>query len=226
MNKSNLDLFKQALSEGLSSKIESVVRECQGEIRCSKKHAIAMRTIIRGKIPHNRTATPKMRWIIAAILVAALLLTGCAIRFREKIIGFIEEIIRFDVRLTPEDKDAFKDRIDERYELSYVPDGYVFNDSQFSPSVYMQTFVNSDGTLLIFDQIAAGSGSIYFTYDGNDKILLNVSGYEVYHRIVETAGVMYYYVWNVDGYTFKISSYEEISLDDLALMVSGVRLEQ
>ena len=111
MNKSNLDLFKQALSEGLSSKIESVVSECQGEIRCSKKHAIAMRTIIRGKIPHNRTSTPKMRWIIAAILVAALLLTGCALKFRDKIIGFIEEIIRFDVRLTPEDKNDFKDRI-------------------------------------------------------------------------------------------------------------------
>ena len=223
MNKSNLDLFKQALSEGLSNRIDRAINECDTAVVCSKKHNVAMRTIIRGKIPHNRTVTPKMRWIIAAILVAALLLTGCALKFRDKIIGFIEEIIRFDVRLTPEDKNDFKDRIYERYEFSYVPEGYVFKDSQFSPVVYRQTFINDVGTLLICDQITPGNGNLYFTYDGNDKTLLNVSGYEVYHRTVD---VMYYYIWNRDGYTFMVSAYEEISLDNLSLMVNGVRLEQ
>lgn len=226
MNKSNLDLFKQALSEGLSNRIDRAINECDTAVVCSKKHNVAMRTIIRGKIPQSRAGTPKTRWIIAAILVAALILTGCAIRFRERVIGFIEEMVGSNIRLTPEDKDEFKVRIDERYEFAYVPEGYVFKDSQFSPAVYMQTFVNSDGTPLICDQIASGSGSLNFTYDGNDKTLLNVNGYEVYHRIVDTASILYCYMWTKDGYTFMISAHEEIPLNDLALMVSSVRLEQ
>ena len=38
MDKSNLELFKQAISEGLSEKFDSVVDSCTEKIVCSEKH--------------------------------------------------------------------------------------------------------------------------------------------------------------------------------------------
>ena len=49
MDKSNLELFKQAISEGLSEKFDSVADSYTDEIICSEKHKLAMRTIVYGK---------------------------------------------------------------------------------------------------------------------------------------------------------------------------------
>ena len=43
MDKSNLELFKQALSEGVSKKFDQMADECTEEIKYSKKHELAMR---------------------------------------------------------------------------------------------------------------------------------------------------------------------------------------
>ena len=46
MDKSNLELFKQAISDGLSKKFDSVVNSYTDEIVCSEQHNLAMRTIV------------------------------------------------------------------------------------------------------------------------------------------------------------------------------------
>ena len=97
MDKSNLELFKQAISDGLSKKFDSVVNSYTDEIVCSEQHNLAMRTIVYGKADAKRTWSPKMKRVVAILIAAALLLTSCGIIFRNEIREVFEE---FFVKLT------------------------------------------------------------------------------------------------------------------------------
>ena len=46
MNKTDCELFKDALREGLSRRIDSIASSYEGEVLYSKKHETAMRAII------------------------------------------------------------------------------------------------------------------------------------------------------------------------------------
>jgi alkylhydroperoxidase/carboxymuconolactone decarboxylase family protein YurZ len=97
MNKTNLELFKQALDEAVSNQFDKLAAQCDEEIICSEKHKLAMRAIVYGKTETAQTLSPKMKRLIAILVAAALLLTGCAIIFRNEIREVFEE---FFVKLT------------------------------------------------------------------------------------------------------------------------------
>ena len=223
MTTTNLDLFKQALTTGLSNKIDRTAGECATEIECSKKHNIAMRTIMHGKIPSKRTLTPKMKWIIAVILSAALILTGCCIsKLREKIGGFIIELFGLDVTITYEDEKTGKDRLYEVYEFSYVPDGYVLKESHLSLQLHNQIFVDDEGNQLICNQGTLVGSTLGITGDGSDSTILSICGYTIYHR---SANGVYSYIWNDGDYAFHIFAPTELSFEELTAMVNGLRLK-
>ena len=92
MDKSNLELFKQAVNEGLSNKFDSIVQGCTEEITYYDRHKIAMQTLVYGKTNNRRTLSPKMRRIIAILVAAALLLTSCGIIFRNEIREVFKEL--------------------------------------------------------------------------------------------------------------------------------------
>ena len=82
MDKTNLELFKQALTEAVSNKFDNIAANCTEEIACSEKHNLAMRAIVYGKTDTKRVWSPRMKRIIAILVAAALLLTSCGIIFR------------------------------------------------------------------------------------------------------------------------------------------------
>ena len=222
MSKSNLDLFKQALTEGLSNRIDFAVNECYIDINYSKKHTIAMRTILHGKIREKRSITPKMKWVIAIVLSAALILTGCAIKFREYILGFIEEIKHSYSNLIYSEKNNTPNALEEIYEFTCVPEGYVLKDSIASPTMHKQSFINSEGTVLNCLQMSLHS-IILLDSDDTDKEILKIGNYDVYHRIVSN---MDYYLWNDGKYAFEVSAHTELTIEEITAIVNGVRLKQ
>ena len=121
MDKGNLELFKQAISEGLSEKLDSVVNSYTDEIVCSEKHRLAMRTIVYGKAETKRTWSPKKRRIIAILVAAALLLTSCAVIFRNEICEIVGE---FFAKYVYSGDETGMETIEEVYELTYLPEGY------------------------------------------------------------------------------------------------------
>ena len=80
-----MDLFKQAIREALDKKIDEAINSENETLDVSKKHKIAMRTILRGKIPTEGRVSPKTVRIIAIVAIIALLLASCAIIYREEI---------------------------------------------------------------------------------------------------------------------------------------------
>ena len=147
MDKSNLELFKQALNEAVSNKFDKMSDECTEEIVYSERHKLAMRTIVYGKADTKRVWSPKMKRIIAILIAAALLLTSCGIIFRNE----IREIFKdFFVSLTYENDDTSEDMIEEILVLTYVPEGYKLEKESITTVRVRYEYENEDGEILFF----------------------------------------------------------------------------
>ncbi len=219
MNKSNLELFKQAIHEGLSNKIDSITNSCTEEIVCSEKHEIAMRTILHGKIGGKSTTSLKARRVIAILVAAALLLTSCGIIFRNEIREIFESIYDFFVAVsyTEEDSDAIA--IEETYELGYLPEGYSLKKEDITPVRIQYKFANQNGDYFWFEQKSIdGTDFVVDSESGYTKIV-EVENYEVYYR---SADKKHCYIWNDGKYSMKLSSITEFSNDEIILLVEGI----
>ena len=92
MDKTNEELFKQAINEALTNKFQRMADACDEEIVCSRRHRKAMRAIVSGKTPRKPLSTKMIAILVAA---AVLLLAGCAIIYRDEIREFITNIKEF-----------------------------------------------------------------------------------------------------------------------------------
>ncbi len=217
MDKSNLELFKQAISEGLSNKFDSVVNGCTEEIVCSDRHKLAMRTIIYGKVETERVRSPKMKRIIAILIAAALLLTGCGIIFRNEIREIMDE---FFVKYIYSGDGTNDGTIEEVYELTYLPDGYILEKENISDLSAIYKFVDSDNNVIKFEQrILQGSDFTIDSESGYSQIK-EIEEYDVYYRYTET---YHHYIWTNGNYTFDLMSNPILTNEEVYLIVNGIK---
>lgn len=215
MDKSNLELFKQAISEGLSEKFDSVVDSCTEEIVCSDRHKLAMRTIIYGKADTKKALSPKMKRIIAILVAAALLLTSCGIIFRNEIREVIEE---FFVKLTYSDDVTSGSIIEEIYELTYLPEGYYLDDKTITPICVQYNFINKNINYIKFEQrILDGSGFAVDSESGYSQIK-EIEEFDVYYRFTDK---YHYYIWHNSKYSFIVNSTAPLSNEQIVLIIEG-----
>ena len=204
MDKSNLELFKQALNEAVSNKFDKMADECTEEIVYSDKHKLAMRTIIYGKADTKCVWSPKMKRIIAILIAVALLLTSCGIIFRNEIREIFKE---FFVSLTYENDDTSEDMIEEILIFTYVPE-------------VRYEYENEDGEILFFEQRAlTRSGFVVDSESGYSKIT-EIEEYEIYQRF--TNG-FYHYAWSDEKYSLKLRSTRQLSNGEIILMLDGIK---
>ena len=208
MDKSNLELFKQALNEAVSNKFDKMADECTEEIVYSEKHKLAMQAIIYGKTEKKRVWTPKMRRIIAILVAVALLLTSCGIIFRSE----IREIFKdFFVSLTYEGDEESNKSIEEFYLLSYVPEGYTIKAETTTKMCVQYEFVNEDGSFLFFEQRALARSDYYIDSESGYSRIVEIEEYEVYYRFT---GKNHLYVFNNGKYSLNIKSSTKLSNED------------
>ncbi len=216
MDKSNLELFKQALNEAVSNKFDKMADECTEEIVCSERHKLAMRTIIYGKADTSRAWSPRVKRIIAILVAAALILTSCGIIFRNQIREIFEE---FYVKLTYEGNEESNKNIDEVYVLGYVPEGYVLEREKVESLRITYKFVNETGDVLYFEQRAlTRSGFVVDSESGYSKIE-EIKEYEVYYRFTNK---YHHYVWCSEKYLMTIKSNTYLTNEDIILMLDGL----
>lgn len=180
MDKSNLELFKQALNEAVSNKFDKMADECTEEIVYSEKHKLAMRTIIYGKTDNKRVWTPKMRRIIAILIAVALLLTSCGIIFRNEIREVFEE---FFVKLTYDGDDESTESIKDVYCLGYVPEGYTLK-REITTDVFIQyTFEDKNGHFIKYDQRAISLSGFYIDIEQGYSQINEIENHYIYYRL-------------------------------------------
>lgn len=215
MDKSNLELFKQAINEGLSNKIDKTAAHYTEEIVCSEKHKLAMRAIVYGKTDTMRVWSPKMKRVIAILVAAALLLTSCGIIFRNEIREVFEE---FFIKLIYDGDKEANETIEEIYTLTYVPEGYILEKEQISNTFAKYNFVSSTNNIIYFEQHTNSSNFIMDIENGYSKIE-EINGCNVYYRNTYENHI---YIWSDEKYSMKIKSSTKLSSEELVLIIEGI----
>ena len=216
MDKSNLELFKQALNEAVSNKFDKMADECTEEIVYSDKHKLAMRAIVYGKTDNKRALSPKMRHIIAILIAVALLLTSCGIIFRNEIREIFEE---FFVSLTYESNDENDDMIEDVYTLGYLPEGYVLEHDIIATTYTKYKFVNQKDDIIYFEQRPITSAEFVVDSESGYSKIEEIEEHEIYYRY---SGTYNYYIWKNDKYTIKLRSTIKLSNEDIILIYDGI----
>ena len=217
MDKSNIELFKQALNEAVSNKFDKMADECTEEIVYSDKHKLTMRAIVYGKTDNKRALSPKMRHIIAILIAVALLLTSCGIIFRNEIREIFKE---FFVSLTYEGDEESPLIIKEVYTLSYVPEEYSLEKESRTTVRVRYEYENEDGEILSFEQRALSHSDYYIDSESGYSKITEIEKYEIYQRF--TNG-FYHYAWSDEKYSLKLRSTRQLSNEEIISMLDGIK---
>lgn len=219
MNKKDLELFRQAIDEGISNRFDKLAAACTEEIVCSEKHNLAMRAIIYGKADTKRTWSPRMKRIVAILVAAALLLTSCGIIFRNEIGEVFEELF---VKLSFDSDDDYNKTIEEIYVLTYLPEGYALEKENISNTVVTYIFVNSTNDRLFFEQRVINGSDFIIDNESGYSIIQEIEKYKVYYRFT---GETHIYIWNDEKYSMSIKSSVQLSNEDIILLFNGITIQ-
>ena len=213
MDKEARELFGKALAEAFAEKFDEELAACEETAACSQEHYDKMQKII-----NSSCSAPKRKFsrksLVAIIIAAALLLTGCAAYIcRNEIRDFVEDVYEKFVRLTycESDKQSTP-KIDEVYELTYVPDGYELVEEIINPVKVLYEFENQEGALLIFKQVVLDKTNYGFDVEEGNTLLYEFNGFKIYCRELDTS---LHYIWNDGEYSLRLTS--SITLDEAEL---------
>ena len=216
-NKTNQELFKQALVEGVSRRIDREIAACDEKVVFSRRHIKNMERIVKGKTP-KKPINKKM----VAILVAAavLLLAGYAIIYRDEIREFVTDIREYFVKIDFEDGENESRAIDEIYELTYLPEGYSLEKQEINRMVVQYLFANAENDIIRFIQQSIDASNFYVDIENSDNVIIEIGDYTVYSR--QTNGT-HYYIWNDGKYALTLNSKEELSHETLEAIINGIK---
>ena len=215
MEKSNLELFREALFEAMSSKTNEA--DLAEKIEPSDRHKDAMQAILDGTYERKSVWKLTKAKIAAIIVAAALLLAGCA--YRNEIRDIIEEIYDKYIHITYSDEGANGKTIEEVYELTYVPEGYVLEESSITPATVRYEFCNN-ADRMIFYQYILDDTDFYVDGENGYTIVVGITDYSVYYRKSNDA---HYYLWNDGRYAMKLTATKELSIEELQSIIDGMR---
>ena len=220
MDKTNEALFKQAINEALTNKFQRMADACDEEIVCSRRHRKAMRAIVSGKTPKKPLSTKMIAILVAA---AVLLLAGCAIIYRDEIREFITNIKEFFVEIKFDEGENKSQDIDEIYELTYIPNGYILKEQFVNRMAVEYVFSNADNKSIRFIQQSLDASSFHIDSEHSDNTIIEFENYIIYTR---KTGNMYCYLWNDGKYALKLNSTDKLSENDLLLIIDGLKIKQ
>ena len=219
MDKTNIELFKQALIEGINRRIDRDIAACEENVVCSRKHNKAMARILKGKTPSK----PINRKMIAILVAASiLLLAGCAIIYHDEIRGFLTDVSEFFVKVTFDEGESEIKQIEEVYELTYVPNDYTLEEQTITSLWVQYIFEDEKGNVIRFIQQPLDASNFYIDSEHDYDNVFSLDQYTIYYR--QTNGT-YSYIWNDGKYALKLNSTNELSLQELEMIINGIKVK-
>lgn len=219
MDVSATQLFRQALWEATCNVYEREMAENVQNAKCSRRHYANMRKILDVAVlpAANRKAQIRRR-VIAALIAAVLLLTGCATyAYREEIKAFIETMFDDHVEVKYDDAEApaASTTITEYYTLGYVPEGYELVSEIRRPITSKYIWENSEDEYMVFKQYTISHGLYVMDDDIKNSELITIGRYEIYYRLANAN----YYIWNDGIYVYQLILSEQLSEQELLTMI-------
>ena len=199
-------LLQKALWEASANVYERELAECEQDAKCSRQHYAKMKKILGVAIlPATSRKMKIKRRIVAALIAAVLLLTGCTTyAYREEIRAIIETIFDNHVEIKYNDKEqsTSADTIDKYYILGYVPDGYELTKTYEQPSQTKYKWSNSNGEYIILEQCHVDSALFVMDNEVEDWKVVQIGNHKMQHRVSD----VYYYLWNDGVYAYRLTT--------------------
>ncbi len=218
-------LFQKALWEASANVYERELAECEQNAKCSRRHYAKMRKIIGvAVLPATSRKMQIKRRIIAALIAAVLLLTGCTTyAYREEIREFIETVFEDYIRVTYHDGEdpAAMATIEEYYMLGYVPEGYELVDELEQPTQTKYKWVNSKGDYIVFRQFNVDSMMFVMDTETAEMDLIKIGERSIYCRRTNVN----YYIWNDGKYAYQLTISFGPSEQELILIIEGLKIK-
>ena len=215
------DMFKKALSEAMFQKYDCELAKANNEIdiSCSKRHYLRLSAILGFNVGNAKRFSKRL---LAAILAAALLLTGCTVyAYRTEIKEFFVEIYEKHIRVTYDtDKNNLMGKnIEKVYRSTYIPEGYeLVEESNTSLHVsYIWKDLNKN-VITLKQKVFDGTEFFVDAEHGNTSII-NCEQCEVYCRVIDG---LYYYIWTNQDYVFTLTSTTQLSNNELLEIINGI----
>lgn len=218
MEKTDLELFKEALNEAWDNKIRREVESCTEEIITSERHKAAMQAILDGTYDKKSVWKFTKAKVAAILVAAALLLASCAVIYRNEIRDFVEEIYDKYIEVIYFNEDNRGKTIEKIYELTYVPDGYVLEDTIITPALVRYEYIDSHNNKLIYEQKSL-SANFAFNNENGYKLLITCGDVDIYYK---AADEYHFYLWNDGEYSFIISTNDQLSNEDIDQMINNI----
>lgn len=222
----NMKLFQQALWEATGNVYDRELAECTEDAKCSRRHYAKMRKILGvAVLPATTRAIKIKKRVIAALVAAVLLLTGCTVyAYREKIREFIETVFEDYVRVTYHngEEDPVEATVSEYYTLGYVPEGYELTQNYERPVKIIRKWSNSEGQYIIFEQCHVDSGLFGFDNELEGWEVMQIGNHNVHHCVSNA----YYYFWNDGVYAYRLKTSELWGEQVLRDMIENLRIKE
>ena len=215
-NKTNEELFKQALIDGVNMRIDRELANCEEDVVFSRRHMRAMRRILKGEEPRKPISN---KMVVILVAAAVLLLASCAIIYRDQIRDFITDVRERFVKVTFSDGVEESKYIEEVYKLTYVPEGYVLESWEETAVRVQYIYTNFEGYIFKFVQKPLDNSGFAVDIEHGDYEMINIGQYKVYFQQINMA---YCYLWNDGKYVFKLNSTEELSYALLEQIINGI----
>ena len=220
----NKELFKQAVSEGLTLRINQDTA-CAENIICRDGYYRKVSEIFGFEVTRpNPKRKMLRRTALAALIAAALLLAGCAaVVYKEQIRDFFVEI--HDTYIKGDfikDENANNQIIEEYYTLTYVPEGYELVEEHSNAFFAQSVWKNDKEKSIIFDQSPINSGKYSIDGEHGSTNILNYDQYTVYCRIIDETCL---YIWNNEKYAFSLYSDAEIKEEEFIRIIEGISMK-
>jgi hypothetical protein len=220
MTKSDLELFKEALTEGLSIRFQNEIDNFEGEVIISERHERAMRAIFNG-VQVRPFVWPSARAKIAAAAIAAtMLLASCAAAYSDEIRDFVETIYEDYISIGFDDPDEAPRQIEEYYVLTYIPEGYYIKDHIQSDLSNRYILENDQGDKIIFEQTVLNNKA-ELNFEQGEQYMLYINEKEIYCRAYDTGC---HYMWNDGKYSMSVYSVDQIIDEEtLGKIIKGIK---
>jgi hypothetical protein len=221
-----MKLFQQALWEATYNVYERELTLCDASAKCSRRHYVKMKKILGvAVLPATNPGAKIKRRIVAALIAAALLLTGCAAyAYREEIKEFIETIFddHIEVKYDDNEDPTTSATITEYYTLGYVPEGYDFIKIIEQPTQIKSKWVNAEGKYILLVQCTVESALFIMDTETEDWNLIQLGDHEIYYR---STGVNYY-IWNDGKYAYQLILSASFHEQELISMIENIRMQE
>ena len=218
-------LFKKALWEASANVYERELAECPENVKCSRRHYAKMRKILGVAIlPATSRKIKIKRRIVAALVAAVLLLTGCTTyAYREEIREFIETVFDDYIRVTYHDGEdpAAMATIEEYYILGYVPEGYELVDELERPTQTKYKWANAEGDYIILHQCNVDSMMFIMDTETEKMELIKIGEHSIYYRYTN----INYYVWNDGKYAYQLTVSDQLLEQELISIIEGLKIK-